>query len=147
MTLSESIRIISLQRNLRKTSFVAFMAMFKSHCSMNLDNLENSAKCSKTLCNFVTCTDSCIQERSEKLFEFMKARSKKNVQLAATSNSHDSQFTYEIFQIFRSEFLLRCVMLKRLQIALWTHLNILYHNPTDSFKFCNFSIVYGPFIV
>ena len=36
---------------------------------------------------------------------------------------------------------------KRPQIGIWTHLNMLYHNPTGSFKIFNFSIVYGPFIV
>ena len=33
------------------------------------------------------------------------------------------------------------------QIGIWTHLNMLYRNPTGSFKFCSFSIVYEPFIV
>ena len=36
---------------------------------------------------------------------------------------------------------------KRLQIVLWTHLNMLYPNPTGSLKFCKFSNVYPPFIV
>ena len=36
---------------------------------------------------------------------------------------------------------------KKPQIGIWTQLNMLYHNPTGSFKFCNFSIVYVPFIV
>ena len=36
---------------------------------------------------------------------------------------------------------------KRLRTGIWTRLNMLYLNPTGSFKFCNFSIVYGPFIV
>ena len=36
---------------------------------------------------------------------------------------------------------------ERSQVGIWTHLNMLYLNPTGSLKFCNFSIVYGPFIV
>ena len=36
---------------------------------------------------------------------------------------------------------------KRHQIGIWTHLNMLYLNPTGHLWFCNFSIVYGPFIV
>ena len=33
---------------------------------------------------------------------------------------------------------------RRPKIGIWTHLNMLYLNPTGSFKFCNFLIVYGP---
>ena len=36
---------------------------------------------------------------------------------------------------------------KRPQIGIWTRLNMLYLNLTGSLQFCNFSIVYGPFIV
>ena len=35
--------------------------------------------------------------------------------------------------------------LKRPKIGVWTHLIMLCHNPTGSFKFCNSSIGYGPF--
>ena len=36
---------------------------------------------------------------------------------------------------------------KRPQIGIWTHLNMLYLKPAGSLKFCNSSIVSGPFIV
>ena len=36
---------------------------------------------------------------------------------------------------------------KRPQIGIWANLNMLYLNPAGSLRFCNSSIVYGPFIV